>query len=197
MCCMLVLLLMLLKENSSKKTKQILVYYPRLYRWSEGFTQLHPPPRALLSLISKSRYIWWSKVQETSREARTRSLKVQETSREARTKASKAHETSREARTRASKVQEKSREARSVSCCKVQEKAGKVSLVCRVGQNRISTPYMIVYLVISLPKIPYMHCIYMVLANPTYIPFHLDLSSFLSSFLCLEDACTWEIWYQS
>jgi hypothetical protein len=56
---------------------------------------------------------------------------------------------------------------------------------------------MIVYLVISLPKIPYMHCIYMVLANPTYIPFHLDLSSFLSSFLCLEDACTWEIWYQS
>ena len=169
MCCMLVLLLMLLKENSSKKTKQILVYYPRLYRWSEGFTQLHPPPRALLSLISKSRYIWWSKVQETSREARTR----------------------------ASKVQEKSREARSVSCCKVQEKAGKVSLVCRVGQNRISTPYMIVYLVISLPKIPYMHCIYMVLANPTYIPFHLDLSSFLSSFLCLEDACTWEIWYQS
>jgi len=37
----------------------------------------------------------------------------------------------------------------------------------RVGQNRILTPYMTVYLVISLPKIPYMHRIYMVLANPT------------------------------
>jgi hypothetical protein len=38
----------------------------------------------------------------------------------------------------------------------------------RVGQNRIYTPYMTVYLVIPLPKIPYMHRIYMVLANPTY-----------------------------
>jgi hypothetical protein len=27
----------------------------------------------------------------------------------------------------------------------------------RVGQNRIYTPYMTVYLVISLPKIPYIH----------------------------------------
>ena len=36
----------------------------------------------------------------------------------------------------------------------------------RVGQNRIYTPYMTVYLVISLPKIPYTHRIYMVLANP-------------------------------
>ena len=38
---------------------------------------------------------------------------------------------------------------------------------CRVGQNRIYTPYMTVYLVISLPKIPYLHRIYMVLANST------------------------------
>jgi hypothetical protein len=38
----------------------------------------------------------------------------------------------------------------------------------RVGQNRIYTPYMTVYLVISLPKIPYIHRIYMVLANPSY-----------------------------
>jgi hypothetical protein len=38
----------------------------------------------------------------------------------------------------------------------------------RVGQNRIYTPYMTVYLVISLPKIPYTHCIYMVLANPKH-----------------------------
>jgi len=36
----------------------------------------------------------------------------------------------------------------------------------RVGQKRKYTPYMTVYLVIPLPKLPYMHCIYMVLANP-------------------------------
>jgi hypothetical protein len=39
--------------------------------------------------------------------------------------------------------------------------------VCRVGQNRIYTPYMTVYMVISLPKMPYTHRIYIVLANPT------------------------------
>jgi hypothetical protein len=39
-------------------------------------------------------------------------------------------------------------------------------LSIRVGQNRIITPYMTVYLVISLPKIPYTHRIYMVLAKP-------------------------------
>ena len=38
----------------------------------------------------------------------------------------------------------------------------------RVGQDRIYTPYMTVYLVISLPKIPYVHRIYMVLAKPTH-----------------------------
>jgi hypothetical protein len=38
----------------------------------------------------------------------------------------------------------------------------------RVGQNRIYAPYMAVYLVISLPKIPYIHRIYMVLAKPTH-----------------------------
>ena len=37
--------------------------------------------------------------------------------------------------------------------------------MCRVGQNRINTPFMTVFLVISLPKIPYIHRIYMVLAN--------------------------------
>jgi len=41
--------------------------------------------------------------------------------------------------------------------------------ICRVGQNRIYTPYMTVYMVISLPKIPYIHHIYMVLANPKYL----------------------------
>jgi len=39
----------------------------------------------------------------------------------------------------------------------------------RVGQNRIYTPYMTVYLVITLPEIPYMHRICMVLANPTHV----------------------------
>jgi hypothetical protein len=40
----------------------------------------------------------------------------------------------------------------------------------RVGQNHIYTvyAYMTVYLVISLPKIPYIHRICMVLANPIY-----------------------------
>jgi len=38
----------------------------------------------------------------------------------------------------------------------------------RVGQNRIYSLYVLVYLVISLPKIPYIHRINMVLANPTY-----------------------------
>ena len=43
----------------------------------------------------------------------------------------------------------------------------KVGLVvCRVGQNRIFTFIYTVYLVISKPKIPYVHRIYMVLANP-------------------------------
>jgi len=41
----------------------------------------------------------------------------------------------------------------------------------RVGQDRIHTTYMTVYLVISLPNIPYIHriYIYMVLANPMYV----------------------------
>jgi uncharacterized membrane protein YidH (DUF202 family) len=38
----------------------------------------------------------------------------------------------------------------------------------RVGQNRIYTPYMTVYLVIALLKLPYTNRIYMVLANPKY-----------------------------
>jgi len=38
----------------------------------------------------------------------------------------------------------------------------------RVGQNRIYTPCITIYLVVSLSKIPYIHCIYMVLANPNY-----------------------------
>jgi len=41
--------------------------------------------------------------------------------------------------------------------------------LCRVGQNHINSPYMTVYLVISLPKIPYIHRKYMVLANPRLV----------------------------
>jgi hypothetical protein len=36
----------------------------------------------------------------------------------------------------------------------------------RVGQNRMCTPYMTVYLMTSLPKIPYVHRTDMVLTNP-------------------------------
>jgi len=43
-----------------------------------------------------------------------------------------------------------------------------VAHISRVGQNRICTPYMTAYLMIFLPKIPYIHRIYMVLANPTH-----------------------------
>jgi hypothetical protein len=39
----------------------------------------------------------------------------------------------------------------------------------RVGQNRIYTPHITVHLAIFLPKIPYKHRIYMVLANPTLL----------------------------
>ena len=46
--------------------------------------------------------------------------------------------------------------------------AGKLQNIRRVGQNCIYTPYMTVYMVISLPKIPYIHLIYMVLANPKH-----------------------------
>ena len=42
-------------------------------------------------------------------------------------------------------------------------------IICRVGQDRKYTPYMTVYLVISLPKIQYIHRMYMVLANPNYM----------------------------
>ena len=43
------------------------------------------------------------------------------------------------------------------------------NIICRVGQNCIYTPYMTVHLVISLPKLPYIHRIYMVLSNPNYM----------------------------
>jgi len=36
---------------------------------------------------------------------------------------------------------------------------GHVGSMCRVGQNRTYAPYLTVYLVISLPKIPYTHTV--------------------------------------
>jgi len=47
------------------------------------------------------------------------------------------------------------------------------SYVYRVGHDRIYTPYKTIYLVISLPKVPYIHRIYMVLANPACLPWQL------------------------
>jgi hypothetical protein len=46
-------------------------------------------------------------------------------------------------------------------------------VMCRVGQNRIYTSYMTVYFVISLPKIPYIQRIYMVLANSSHVCIHI------------------------
>ena len=54
--------------------------------------------------------------------------------------------------------------------------------ICRVGQNLIYAPYMTVYLVISMPKIPYIHRTYMVPANPTDMHVHaIDLCMFMQS----------------
>ena len=60
---------------------------------------------------------------------------------------------------------------RSVACCTakcfsgvlITEKNALLALqwvIARVGQNRINTPYMTVYFVIPLPKLPYIHRIY-------------------------------------
>jgi hypothetical protein len=45
---------------------------------------------------------------------------------------------------------------------------GRIRCIIRVGHNRIYAPYMTVYIVTFLPNIPYIHRIYMVLANPMY-----------------------------
>jgi len=44
-----------------------------------------------------------------------------------------------------------------------------VNHMCRVSLDRKYTPYMTVSLVISLPRMPYMHSICMFLDNPTYV----------------------------
>jgi len=47
----------------------------------------------------------------------------------------------------------------------------EASVLTRVGQNRSYTLYMTVHLVISLPGIPCIHRIYLVLANPSSYQF--------------------------
>jgi hypothetical protein len=47
------------------------------------------------------------------------------------------------------------------------EVAGGAGVMCRVGQSRMHTPYITVYKVISLPKIPCVHCMYIVLVDPS------------------------------
>jgi len=44
-----------------------------------------------------------------------------------------------------------------------------IHLNCRIGQNRLYTPYTTAYEVVSLPKLPLIHRIYVVLANPTHL----------------------------
>jgi len=50
----------------------------------------------------------------------------------------------------------------------------------RVGQSRTHLPYMTVYLVISLPNIPYIHRICIFPANPKHLTSHLILAILLS-----------------
>ena len=57
--------------------------------------------------------------------------------------------------------------------------------ISRIGQNRIYSPYMTVYFVISLPKSSYIHRIYRVLANPMHKS--ATLSTFVYAFLTPSD----------
>ena len=69
----------------------------------------------------------------------------------------------------------------------------EVSVMRKVGQDCIITPYVIVlfhswyYLVISLPKLPYIHRMYVVLANPIRVWFYLHVPEppALSLFFCV------------
>jgi len=61
--------------------------------------------------------------------------------------------------------------ARACLCCACAHVRACACAMYRVGQNRIYTYIYTVYLVISKPKIPYGHRIYMVLANPSNVRF--------------------------
>ena len=64
----------------------------------------------------------------------------------------------------------------SITCAVLVLSCRSLKNMIRVGQDRIYTPYMTLYLVISLPKIPWIHRIYMVLANPKHDRNHTFLS---------------------
>jgi len=53
------------------------------------------------------------------------------------------------------------------ACIKIQRYT-QATHTRRLGQNRTLTPYMTVYLVISLPKLPYIHCIYVYGSSQPY-----------------------------
>jgi len=59
--------------------------------------------------------------------------------------------------------------------------------IARVGQNRIYAPYMTVYLVISPPKIPYIHRIYIYAFGQPYIL--LCAKKYFPSFFHSRVAC--------
>jgi len=40
--------------------------------------------------------------------------------------------------------------------------------ICRVGQTRIFTPYVTICLVISLPKLPFIHCVQVYCSGQPY-----------------------------
>jgi len=61
--------------------------------------------------------------------------------------------------------------------------------MCRVGQIRVYTPYMTVYLAISLPKKPYIHRIYMVLVNPSHVLCFCHQRSPCASLVRQTDEC--------
>ena len=56
--------------------------------------------------------------------------------------------------------------------------------ICEVGQNCIYSLYMTVYLVVSLPQIPYLHRIYMVLADQMYVCVFVCICSWLHVLWC-------------
>jgi hypothetical protein len=63
--------------------------------------------------------------------------------------------------------------------------------VRRVDQNHIYTPYMTIYLIKSLPRIPYIHRIYMVLANSVYSV----MCQYSVRYGMVRYGTVWFVWY--
>ena len=66
--------------------------------------------------------------------------------------------------------------------------------ISRDGHNLNYEPYMTIYLAISLPKIPCIHCIYRVLANPThfYLFYVVAFGSICSKDMNVAQKTTWK-----